>query len=266
MKKLILSSVLALVAAAAATSSASAQVVLNSGDLILSFRITSGSGTGATTNLEVDLGAATNFEGLAPGTVLSLNSGSGSNPGLNVADLVATYGANWATRADLSFGVTGATTNLNTGANSVWIGTPNGTNKPNNAFDLSTLEGQAVGIYSNLTGTGNSSTTGTAPADPNSSGNYTGTVRPTGATTDYNFFNYTTENSVQKGSPAKLELFSMVEGNTNKSKDDGYFLLSSNGTLTFNVAGAAVPEPSAYALGICAVLLFLVLKRRQSVA
>ena len=46
---------------------------------------------------------------------------------------------------------------------------------------------------------------------------------------------------------------------------DGTFTLSDNGDiLTYNTA--AVPEPSAYALGLCALALFWVLKRRNSVA
>ena len=52
---------------------------------------------------------------------------------------------------------------------------------------------------------------------------------------------------------------------TGKATELGVFTLASDGTLTYNGVGA-VPEPSAYALGACAVLLFLVLRRRQSVA
>jgi len=56
--------------------------------------------------------------------------------------------------------------------------------------------------------------------------------------------------------------------NTNPTANavtDGTFTLSNNGqTLTYNLV--ATPEPSAYALGICAVALFLVLRRRSTVA
>ena len=46
----------------------------------------------------------------------------------------------------------------------------------------------------------------------------------------------------------------------------GAFDLSSTGLLTFDPASAeAVPEPSAYALGITALVLFGVLKRRKSI-
>jgi hypothetical protein len=44
-------------------------------------------------------------------------------------------------------------------------------------------------------------------------------------------------------------------------------LVSGNGNSLFNGAPAVLvaPEPSAYALGICAMLLFLVLKRRRAI-
>ncbi len=42
----------------------------------------------------------------------------------------------------------------------------------------------------------------------------------------------------------------------------GTFTLEDNGTLEFTAE--AVPEPSTYALGIAAIALFVVLKRRQS--
>ena len=58
-------------------------------------------------------------------------------------------------------------------------------------------------------------------------------------------------------------------GNSHGSNTDelGTFSLSSGGVLTFTGAdAAAVPEPSAYALGICAAVLFFVLRRRQKLA
>jgi hypothetical protein len=49
---------------------------------------------------------------------------------------------------------------------------------------------------------------------------------------------------------------------------DGFFVFGTNGSgqeiLTYDVA--STPEPSAYALGLCALALFWVLKRRSSVA
>ncbi len=58
----------------------------------------------------------------------------------------------------------------------------------------------------------------------------------------------------------------LIPNTTTGASADGTFVLSNNGdTLTYN-ALAATPEPSAYALGACAVALFLVLRRRKSVA
>ena len=58
-------------------------------------------------------------------------------------------------------------------------------------------------------------------------------------------------------------LYTLVKGGT--ATEVGVFSTTTVGgdtILTFN----AVPEPSAYALGLCAVALFLVVKRRRSVA
>ena len=64
-------------------------------DLILGFRATAA--PGQTLNLEVDLGPMSQFYNASPGQTISL-------PELAVADLVATYGASWYTRTDLSWG------------------------------------------------------------------------------------------------------------------------------------------------------------------
>ena len=265
MKKLILSTAFILASVAIAASSASAQnVSLQQNDLIMGFRVTDSQGTGGTTNLELDLGQVTNFEGLAAGTVLNLNSSSVANPGLNVQDLINTYGSNWASRSDLVFGFFAANTDLNTGANTVAVSSPNNIGKPTDSFDLSGPAGQMISGYSNVARTANSSNTGTV-SSTGASGNYSATVTATG---DYNgSFSFNTENSVSSGSPAKSDLYSTTDANSdsNVGVDNGYFSLASDGTLKFTVP-AAVPEPSAYALGICAVLLFLVLRRRQMVA
>jgi len=59
-----------------------------------------------------------------------------------------------------------------------------------------------------------------------------------------------------------LELIPNV---TSGASTDGVFVLSNGGdTLTYNPT--ATPEPSAYALALCAVALFWVLKRRNSIA
>ena len=72
-----------------------ATITPNMGDVILGFRATGN--PGQTLNLEVDLGPVSQFYGLAPGQTVPL-------AGLSTADLVATYGAGWETRADLFWG------------------------------------------------------------------------------------------------------------------------------------------------------------------
>ena len=88
---------LALASVALITSSARATVVsAGLGDLILGFRATAGTGAGY--NLEVNLGAVSNFYGAAPNTSFAL-------PQLAYQDLIDTYGAGWASRTDLYWGL-----------------------------------------------------------------------------------------------------------------------------------------------------------------
>ena len=68
------------------------------GDLILGFKATGGQGLA--TNLEVNLGPASAFYNAAAGSTDVLTR-------LAVADLVEVYGANWASRDDLFWGIAG---------------------------------------------------------------------------------------------------------------------------------------------------------------
>ena len=78
-------------------SQAAHAVTAGDGDVLLGFRATGG--TGSSTNLVVNIGQASQFTGATGATtVTSLN-----------ADLTAIYGASWATRTDLVWGVIGGT-------------------------------------------------------------------------------------------------------------------------------------------------------------
>ena len=70
------------------------------GDIILSFDATGGQG--ADTNLEVNLGPASNFYNAAAGSATVLTN-------LSVQDLKDTFGEDWATRSDLFWGLAGTT-------------------------------------------------------------------------------------------------------------------------------------------------------------
>lgn len=88
-----------------------ATVAYSSDDLLLGFRATSG--TGATSNYLVDLGQASLFTGAAGSTIYNLSSSPLGNAIGNLnADLVATYGANWATSGLVTYGIVGSTGQL----------------------------------------------------------------------------------------------------------------------------------------------------------
>lgn len=98
---------IAAVAAVATISSANAawtfNTTTNAGDLIIGIKATGGQGQN--TNLFYNLGVATTF----------LNGGGrGTNIANINTDLVATFGASWATRTDLFFGVIANRSNLAT--------------------------------------------------------------------------------------------------------------------------------------------------------
>ncbi len=73
------------------------------GDIFLGVRASGGQGSG--TSLIVNVGNDSTFRTATSGSTLSLGNVS--------ADLVATYGANWATRADLNWGVFGSRNQTN---------------------------------------------------------------------------------------------------------------------------------------------------------
>ena len=83
-----------------------AAITANLNDLILGFRATGGQGQSV--NLEVDLGPISNYSGVA-------SSANAVVTQLNVADIVAAYGSNWATRTDLYWGIVGSTGRISSG-------------------------------------------------------------------------------------------------------------------------------------------------------
>ena len=251
---------LALAAIAFASTSASAQTVTaGNNDLILGFEV--GSGTGASSNLEVDLGS---FNLYTTGQSFTL-------PQLTVSDLVATYGSGWA--STVLWSVAGSYIDANGKA---FEATSANTTAPKTNSDLSTpysnitsmapaLNGQAQTANSTKSAViGNSSTAASAipgsytsafTASGASSGfGDTGISEAQGATTD-ELYQFSQLNEVGSGRNAAFPA----------ATDLGTFTLSNAGVLSFTSKTAAVPEPSAYALGICAGLLFLVLRRRASV-
>jgi hypothetical protein len=248
---------LALAAISFASTAASAQTVsagLN--DLILGFQLPSGSSQqGASTDLEVDLGSFTNFTASTQTITL---------PQLALADLTSTYGSSWATTVDWS--VAGNNTSSGFDMTSTQLV------KTSSQGGLSGAVSAIGGLIAGLNGqpaTANSSSAaliGGSPAASSIGNSYTSeeagngygfvpTAEQTGAGSD-ELYSFTPQSQTGTG----------VHKTFPNAIDLGTFSLSSAGVLTFTGSAAAVPEPSAYALGICAALLFLVLRRRSTVA
>ena len=135
------------------------------GDLILGFRATDA--PGSDTNLEINLGPASAFYNAAAGTTSLLTR-------VAVQDLIDTYGANWGSRPDLSWGVvgtTGTTTTTGAPARTIWASAPEeiaGTaSAPWTRASASGLQ-NASNAISTMYGTGAPGSIGNFPATSNS--------------------------------------------------------------------------------------------------
>jgi hypothetical protein len=289
MKKLTLTAAIALAATALYTPHASAQDV-NAGatDLVLGFRVNDGLGMNNATDLEIDLGSEANF---TASTTLTIPDA------VIASDLVATYGANWATRTDLTWGVAGLVASpTGSGPNKTFafdVTSSQGvkTAEINSASDFTTALGNitnlangldnamALGTDSKAAQIGNSTTTAL-----NTSGSYTNLVSdqgkfdgdygysqfsgPTNATSGQN--GATEVNSISSNSPIGAdELYEYTASKTSNGvpgTDLGTFSLDAAGDFTFTgVNAVAAPEPSTYALMAGAMgFLFLAVRRRRS--
>ncbi len=277
MNKPITAVAVALAIAALASVSASAQTVsAGASDLVLGFQTTDQSGTGAFTDLEVDLGDQALFTKTASFTL------SGTSTGLTAADLTSTYGSSWATRGDLTWGVAGVTDESITNENDDFVATLSSgatASDLKDAVDQSSPYGVISSLANGLNGQ-SSLTSSKAAAIGNSSNkassitsSWTSTENNGAGNADFTQFNPSGVTEVNGNSGnvlGTLSLYYYTEGSTAAAVKYGTFSLTdTSGNLLFTYNGVnavAAPEPSAYALGICAVLLFLVLRRRQSVA
>jgi hypothetical protein len=285
MKKLTLTAAIVLAATAFYAPHASAQVgSAGSTDLVLSFRVTDGQGTGASTDLEVDLGSEANF---TSSTALT------TPDALLETDLVATYGANWATRTDLVWGVAGiiGVTGTNP-SNRVYSfdatssagaqlagSSPTFTSAYTNIGGLVSglNNGTALGVDANAAQIGNSTISASSTSDSyitqlSNQGAYNGDYgyfTPGALGSPINTSGLTEVNYGVSQSPiGSDELYSYAT--TKVAGTDGTnlgtFSLDAAGDFAFTGSAAvAAPEPSTYALMAGAMgLLFLAVRRRRS--
>jgi hypothetical protein len=252
-------------------------ITVSAGDLILGFRASGGQG--ADRNLTVNLGPASNYYGAAPGAFIVT--------GLSALDLSQTYGNDWATRSDLSWGVAGTTGAAAVGiapARTLWAsraedtpGTPSTPWLRGSTFTLqipsntiSTLYTGAPGSLSNGSATGNS--TVASLIDPTMGGSWTAQEDFT-AGVSFRYFNPSVLGSMDDiagtasiydgvNSYGVLDLFEVRPGTAGDPATlVGAFGLNANGQLVFSTnpgVFAAIPEPTAALTGlgvVCALML-----------
>ncbi len=263
-----------LVLAGSALTTSAVTITAGANDLILGFYATGG--TGATTNVEVDLGNVSQFYSVSsPFTVT----------GLNVADLSSAYGANWMNRSDLFWGVagtTGSATGTTIGGNAIaaktlWAGKTEATfgiqstawargstfAQQGPANTIATLYSGGLGSLNGATATANSSTA--ALVDNTLAGSWSKQEGNNAAA----FGNFT-KNLFDNATPANFgqaaDLYELQPG-SGAGTYIGSFGLNANG-LVFagnpaDTAATTVPEPSTYAAILGAVTLGFVVVRRR---
>jgi hypothetical protein len=271
---------------AAAVNSARAQTPAP-GDLLIGFQASSG--TGATTNIEVDLGAASNYATAGVGTynIANLNS-----------DLTSTYGS-WTSDSNLSFAIIGSnlvsSSSTSGPKKSLWasgaIGSPyttvspSGNGSANSAITSIYNDGNSgAGSFGDFNATtlsdinGTTATVGsntvTLAAISSATANGASFTGSSGASGNWFIPNVTaslfTGANVGSGS-ASTEVFyysgTAASGTTTPGINTvgtlSEFTLASNGELSFTV----VPEPSTYAalIGVAA-LGYSLMRRRKVIA
>ena len=258
---------LALIGAALAFQGAQAQFVPANGDLIFGAeKISNGSAIG--NDLEVDLGTINNFT-----TTAHL-----SFPNVSSTDLMSVLGAGFGTATNTFWSVAGTTNLSDVGpyfnrATFITLATDPGALSKTG---LTTASNAISGIYTGMdtpTSQGlisapNSNGTGIELAASNSESYSAEEIITSGS-----FFNFSGTGSTTFGSGVALDLYALnsagdVNGVRNTPGTDtllGTFTYTAAGGLVFTGAdfGAAVPEPSTYALmAFGAVALFYVGRRR----
>lgn len=264
----------------------------NAGDLILGFRVTGGTGAGS--DLLVNLGSSTSYRDLNGSNFLNI-----SNIG---TDLAATYGSTWYDRTDLTFGIAGVFTSdsdSNGGVNNNGdpgqtiyfsrarsatgtLGSASSTTTSNYSnTNMSTISAgmQSLGAttYASATASVNNSKVAIVP----STGGNSWTAYTSGAS-DFSVISGGVEQAFASGSwqggtfgqatnvEGALDVYRYLQTTTGANPTGtvktGIFettiVIDQTGSLS---AIAAVPEPSTYALiALTGVLYFFVNKRRKA--
>ena len=262
--------VMALAAAAVlATSARAADTFYSSGDLLLGFEL-----SGNANNYLVDLGQASQF----------VNASSPLQFSLSTADLSSIFGSSWASNSATSLVQWGVVGNDQSAAVQASPATIWYTKGEVTAGTLTTppIRG-TVSALNSVSSTIQNLETGLGGYDGNvSTANSThAVIQSSSADNSWSSFSPGTGTAFGIGTSVEQPLTGSATGPTNSVLDLfqvspktasnqpatllGEFSLGSGGVLTFTPA-QSVPEPASYALGITAILLFVVLKRRNSLS
>jgi len=257
-----LSGMTALAAVALGFGPARAAIVATPVDNDIFLGIHATGGTGSSVSYLVNLGQYSQFASQASGTTVSL-SGLGDIG----TDLVATFGANWNTRADVKWGIFGrdnsGTVSLFSSREEQNVGTPGPawaaislTRRQNTSSSVGTV---LLGIngYNGRESTPNSTVAVLQDNGSSSTASYNYQV-VTGASD----FGTTSGWSNIEGdfgggtSGTALDLFKISASGVTTP---GFFTIANSGGLSFTT----IPEPSAGLLGAAGVVLLLTNRRRR---
>lgn len=228
------------------------------GDLFLAFRVEGG--TGANTSYLINIGSDTGYRNAAPGSTQAL-----SLVGVG-ADLTATYGESWSTRADLKWSVFGARLSVNSSLYATNAQPPAGTP----AASLQPLTQQARNATA---GSVIDVITGYSLGE-STSNNPLGTFQTNAATDSSYFKQVATQGTTDFGS---LSQWDSIEGNFGGGAAGtaldlfrvGGTGVSNLGTFTINNTGgvsfaAAVPEPAVPVFAAVGALALAARRKRQA--
>jgi hypothetical protein len=217
-------------------------------DLLLAFYATGGKGS--STSLVVDIGPASTYRDASSELFLSSIQ----------ADLINAFGANWATRGDVLWGVFGSSYNATVGADGPWTlyavraqGTVGTQAKSYNLGSIATQDKPGTHIHDlgaayKLTGTASGLTVGVNPAvsvqDSSADNDFAG-YQTNGGGTSFGYFNSALGRFANGVAGSALDLFRMPTGASDQTGTyKGTFTIGTDGVVRYSLVANPDPTPT----------------------